>query len=558
MSITSTSALVLPEGCSCWTHGSIQDLTPTIFENQGNTAYGANRIYLNAARSKMVGVMPTTMETFLMGRITDVKDKLSTVNIGGDRFINLPYLVRRRDHQISNEYFQVTAGTSNSNTTTNGEWELTIEVINDDILDALNGSPIFNQFLVGQYLYIQYSDSAGDAGEQATINKAFKVVSSVAGSTASEATVTVVPNYTPAGYQALTAAEKTLLAPTGGIVTTGTNNVDDYEQYCDVESVEIAPEYKIDYAQTSRNAFCYTKEFLEMDKLVQEGKVNDYYKTFQYLPVTQRNRMIQKKYRDKWMHSIFYNEPFSENQSPNIYVPGSTPIELTVVDPTDTSCVLGYKANALGIRTLLGNAGQVIDMTGAALDLRVVLDGCYAVKRNREIDGGSVDRISAIGSRQVYNGVVTALINYIKAKYGVDSLDSKMENGTLQDKFGNVRLNYTKFELPEWGFEFVISHDNFFTDQERMAITSGQTTHAGKLYIMDWADLEIGILETNSQKIDENDSIAAKVVDELKCTISQNTIHRTLESTTWTVRIGNEKRSMIVEGFDPTQDVTTA
>lgn len=555
MSTLAVSAAVLPEGCSCFTKATFQDLTPSIYEAQAETAYGANRIYANAARARVVGVAPTMLESFLLGRVSDVKTPLSKVNVGGDRFINLPYTVRQREANITNEYFQVTAGASNGDTVATGSWTLTINTISDSLFDAQSGQPIFNQFLPGQYIYVQYRDGVAAIGSQTTYSVPFKVVSSVAGGSATEATVVVLPGYTPAGWVALSAPEKLALQPEEGIVTIGVNNVSDYEQFCDTEAVEIAPQHIIDYHQVSRNAFCYTKEFLEMDKRIMNGEVNDYYKTFQYLPVTQRNRQIQAKFKSKWFHSVFFNGPLNELQTPNAYVPG-VDSSLTVVDPTDTSCVLGYKANALGIQTLLANAGQIIDVGGAALDMRVVLEAAYAVKRNRELDGGSVDRIGIMTSRIVMDRCVKAIVAYIKSRYGVDSLTLYQEQGTITDKISLTQMRYMKFDLPEWEFELVIASDAFFTDRESQMSAAGQTTHAGELWVLDWADIDVGILETNSAKIDENDEWARKVVDELKCVLASNTIHRTLESTTWTVRLGNEKRHLLVKGFNPTSAVT--
>ena len=554
MSTLAVTAAVLPEGCSCFTKATFQDLTPTIYEAQGETAYGANRIYANAARARMVGVAPTIMEDFLLGRIADVKQPLSKVNVGGDKFINLPYTVRQREAQITNEYFKITAGVAGTNFATTAEWDLTVEVIADSLFDAQTGQPIFNQFLPGQYIYVQHRAAGGGA----TLSTPMKIVSAVDLAT-STAKVTVVPNVSgKTHYDTLTVAQQAALSPVEGLISIGVNNKDDYEQYCDVEAVEIAPQHIIDYHQTSRNAFCYTKEFLEMDKKIQAGEVNDYYKTFNYLPVTQRNRMIQTKFRNKWFHSIFYNDVLDEDQDPGLYTPSlTTASPYVVVDPGDTSCIVGYKANALGIRPLLAAQGQVYDFAGQDLDLRVVLDLCYAVKRNREIDGASVDRISALTSRQVFDSCNKALIGYIKTRYGIDNLNLYQDQGVVANKITGVQMRYMKYDLPEFDFEFVIASDNFFSDQERLhtnALTDA--ANAGKIWIVDWADLEIGIVGTNQRKIDENDEFAAKVVSAMQCTIQQNTVHRTLESQTWTVRMGNEKRSLLVEGFNSANAVT--
>ena len=540
-------AAVIPDGCSCFTKATFQDLTPAIYEAQDVTAYGSNRIYANAKRARMVGVQPTILNSFLMGAVKDVKQPVQKVAVANDKFVNLPYSVRYRTANISNEYFQVTAGVTAGGTA--GLWDLTVSAITDSVLDAANGV-IANQFLPGQYIYIQYADKTGTVGvSQTTFSTPFLVVSSVADG--DDATVQVLPSITEAGFIALDAAGKANLQPEEGVVTIGLNNVDDYEKYCNAEAVELAPQHIIDYHQTSRNAFCYTDEFLEMDKAIAAGDINDYYSTFKHLPVTEQNRIREKKFQDKFAQAIFSNGPLNEEQGPDAYVVGNTDPSLTVVDPTDTGCILGYKANALGMRELLALQGQILDMQGGELDLKAVLDACYSLKRNREIDGQTVDTIAGMTSRLVYDRITSVLISYIKSVYGIDSLTMYMEKGEVIDHMTSVSMRYIKFDLPEWEFALVIASDNFFTDQERLMTTAGLPTHAGKIWFIDWSDLTVGIVATNSQKIDENDEVSAKIVTELKCTIKQNTIHRTLESTTWTVQFGNEKRSLLVEGFNP-------
>lgn len=329
MSTLEISAAVLPDGCSCFTKATFQDLTPALYEAQDNVAYGANKIYANAKRARMVGVQPTILADFLMGAVKDIKQPVSKVPVSNTEFINLPYTVRYRTANISNEYFQVTAGVSAG---ANGLWDLTIETIPDSVLDAPSGAPIDNQFLVGQYIYIQYADETAGVGSQTSYKVPFKVVSASAGANNLQAIVQVLPSITAAGWAALSAPEKASLQPTKGVVTIGLNNVDDYEKSCEAESVELAPQHIIDYHQTSRNAFCYTDEFLEMDKAIASGDINDYYSTFRHLPVTEQNRIREKKFQDKWAQAIFFNGPLNELQDPNAYVVGSTDPSLTVVD----------------------------------------------------------------------------------------------------------------------------------------------------------------------------------------------------------------------------------
>jgi hypothetical protein len=555
MSTLDITAAVIPDGCSCFTKATFQDLTPGLYENQGVLAVGANKIYANAKRARMVGVQPTILNSFLLGAVKDVKTPVQKIAVSSDKFVNLPYTVRFRTANISNEYFQVTDGATAGGTA--GLWNLTVEVIADSLFDAPAGQPISNQFLKGQYIYIQHADKTLSVGAQTSLKTAYLVVSSTEVSD-TVATVQVLPSMTAVGFAALvTQLERDNLQPTEGVVTIGLNNVDDYEQSCIAESVELAPQHIIDFHQTSRSAFCYTDEFLLMDKAIAAGDINDYYSTFRHLPVTEQNRIREKKFQDKFAQAVFFNGPINELQSPEAYMVNATDASLTVIDPgRDDNCILGYKANALGIRQLLALEGQVLDMQGGELNLNTLFDACYSLKRNREIDGQTVDTIGSMTSRKVYDRVVSTLIQYIKSTYGIDNLNMYMEKGEILDHMTSVAMKYMKFDLPEFDFAFVIASDNFFTDNERLAIASGMGTHAGQMWLIDWSDLTVGIVDTNSQKIDENDLISAKVVDAMKCTMEQNTIHRTLESTTWTVMFGSEKRSLLVEGFNPDRCIT--
>jgi hypothetical protein len=290
---------------------------------------------------------------------------------------------------------------------------------------------------------------------------------------------------------------------------------------------------------------------LEAVKHIEDGDINEFYKQFLHLPVNKQNRQIEQKYRQKWYQAIYDNGPLNELQSPEIYNSGSVPASLTVVDPTATSCILGYKANALGIRHLLKAQGQVVDFKGGALNLNVLFEACYSLKRNRELEGQWVNEIGGFTSRKVYDSVSRSLVAYIKKRYGVDSYTQYFQPGQTIDHVTGIEMRYIKFDLPEYEFTFVLATDNYFTDREAMMRRAGQTSHAGTIELIDWTDLDVGIVATNSLQTTQKDETAAKVLADLQCTISQNSKFLTLESTTWTVRFGNEKRSLVVEGFNP-------
>lgn len=549
--LTSLRAINIPDGCGCAiTKAEFTDLSPATFANMGDTAYGMQKVYRDLARARTVGVAPSTREMWLMSNVRDLKQPV------GQRatpygFVNLPYTMRFREANITNEYFKIREGTGAS-TGGGGEWTVEVETINDPLYDAPNGTPIHNQFIPGQYIYVRYKDSGAAAGSQTSYVTPFKVeASNEVGGQPGRAQLVLLPSITEDGWNALTGPEQAALQPQEGIVTIGVNNVDDYEQFCVPESVEIAPSQIVDYHQTSRNAFCYEKEYLQMMERIEDGDINEFYRQFLQLPVTQQNRQREQKFRQKWYQAIYDNGPINELQSPEIYNSGSVPADLTVVDPSDTNCILGYKANALGIRQLLKTQGQVIDFKGGALNLNVLFEAAYGLKRNRELEGQWVAEIGGFTSRKVYDAVSRSLVSYIKKRYGDTDITRYYKPGELIDHVTGISMRYIKFDLPEYEFTFVLATDNFFTDREAMLRRGGQLSHAGTIEIIDWTDFELGIVKTNKVDITEKDEWAAKVLADLQCTMTQNTKFITLDSTTWTARFGNEKRSLIVEGFNP-------
>lgn len=545
-------AAVMPAGCGCAiTKTSFKDLSPTLFEDQGNTAIGMNKVYKDLLRARTVGVAPTTREAYLLGTVKDLKQPIQQRPVpGNSRMINLPYTQRYREANISNEYFKIRDG-SGASTGAGGEWTVEVETINDPLYDAPNGAPINGQFIAGQAIYVRYKDGTANPGSQSSYVVPFIVQESNAvGGQPNRAELVVKPSLTTAGWDALSAAEKTALQPQEGLVTIGVNNVDDYEQFCKPEAVEIAPSLITDFHQTSRNAFCYEKEFLEMAKRIENGDINEFYKMFKHLPVNVQNRRRNEKFLRKWYNAIFDNGPLNELQAENAYAANVDP-SLTVVDPSDTNCIVGYKANSLGIRQLLHKQGQVIDFKGGALNLDVLFEACYALKRNRQLEGEVVTEIGGITSRRVYDRAGTQILNYIKKRYGDQNINRYYEDGQVISHATGIAMRYMKFDLPEYEFSFVLASDDFFTDREKMMIASGQGSHSGTIELIDWTDLDIGIVATNSVKLTEKDEWAAKVLADLQCTMTQNTKYITLDSTTWTVRFGNEKRSLLVEGFNP-------
>ena len=545
-------AAAMPTGCGCdLTKTSFQDRTPSVIEGWSNTVIGSQKLLQNLMRARQVGVRWTTRMAFMTGTIQDLKEPVMQRPITGAReMVNLPYVYRRREANISHEYFKLVDG-SGSSVGAGGLWQVDVTVINDDLYDAPSGVPIYKQFIPRQYIYVNYKDSGANPGSQNTYQVPFEIVQSdeIAG-TPDRARLRIRPSFTTAGWNALNAAEQAELQPQEGVVQIGVNNVDDFEQNCLPEPVFTAPSLKVDYFQTTRQTFCWEKEALELIDRIENGDINEFWKMFKHLPVHEHNRRANQSQLEKWYRSIYSNGPLNELQSPEGYT-GVVDPSLTVYDPSDDTCALGYKANALGMRELLKAEGQVLDFKGGALNLDILFQKCYALKRNRELEGDVVTSIGAVTSRKVYDRAATQILNYIRKRYGDQNINRYYTNGEVISHATGIQMRYMKFDLPEYEFTFVLAADNFFTDREAAMERAGQGSHSGTIELVDWTDFHISIVATNSEKLTEKDEIAAKVDADLKCTMARNTKYLTLESVTWTNQFGNEKRSLIVEGFNP-------
>jgi hypothetical protein len=67
---------------------------------------------------------------------------------------------------------------------------------------------------------------------------------------------------------------------------------------------------------------------------------------------------------------------------------------------------------------------------------------------------------------------------------------------------------------------------------------------------MDWSDFDLSIVGTNSAKREYAGKVTADARTEYSCVIALNTRHYDLRSTTWTLQIGDAKRSVMIENFN--------
>src|ERR1041385_8155963 len=403
-------------GCTL-TRADIVGLTPNAFESFGFTEIGMDKVYANLREARVAGYRESTLQTLLMSRITNIKGALNKSKISASESVILPYISRRQKRNINSNYWKIASGTptpgrGSSASLPPSAWDVVVQN---------NPSPLGNTlvnleqyFLPGKYMFIEYSD--------ATSNTAYSLAYKILGAATSGGvtTVTILPNYSDAGWAALTSNQQLPYqiggvsggaAVTGTIAYLGVNSVSDFESYGGQDNAENTNSLIHFFLQTSRLVHEYTDEYL---KALNAALTSNFFKIFRQLPLAEQKRIQQAKYDRDMLNSSFYGQAIDENQSVETYT--KLP---TVRDPANPNCVLEYKSNALGFSTLLSNCSRVLDHQGNALNLDTLFQTLYLVKRAREADGSTVDTVDCMTDRFTAGIIHDVMIAFYKAKYGV-------------------------------------------------------------------------------------------------------------------------------------------
>lgn len=426
-------------------------------------------------------------------------------------------------------------------------------------------------FLPGSYVLVENLDDASGTNAQ---NVVFKVIESASkkddGSgtntgtaNAYYAAVVVEPNISAAKFAAdvvsATAGTRNAMKkyiPRAGVVTLMANSVSDYEKHC-VQGPTVNPTNLISYwQQTSRWTHKYSDEYL---KALQAPLTSNWFKKFRELPLAQQRKQQEMMHERAFYNTVFYGDQINDKQTVETYT--SLP---TVTDPdaNGDSCVIEYKANALGIRTQLSECGKVyggaLATTGAAgaLNLDVLFETIYQLKRYREAQSGNVDTIDIMTDRFTAAQVRDVMIKYYKSKYSTD-VNMFVELGQkVLDMNDAVALEYNKYYLPDQGCYMAIFTDTYFDDRVAAFNNAASTVPATdmtaakarargrSMWLIDWSDVAINLLGTKSVKRQTN-----VADDQYNCVIQPNVKHYVLNSKKFEVRIGDPNRHAIIENI---------
>jgi hypothetical protein len=572
-------------GCTL-TRAQISGLTPKRFAEMKNTEIHLARTIANATEAKMLGVVERGFTDLLNSSVRNIKPLVNKIKVAGQSVI-MPFIQRRQRSVLNANYFVIadevsagefatgedigtykamTTGSIGANreiligqgehgyinsTLRTDTWKLKINLGSSDWKTPIPNPERY--FMPGGFVIVSsWFEDAGNSNAPNAYESQFEIVGSK-GVDGDDSSAIVLLNPVggdvPAGGFASTVAVPEHYKPTHGVVQTLANNVNDYEAWCYNQPTNLNVKLIVNWLQTSRDSRIVNQEYKDTLKKIMNGEVNPFLNSMVYQPLADQNKQAAQRYYDDMDRACWFNQPINEEQNnPNNYE--NLP---TVSDPEDPNCTLEYKANALGIKTMLYNTGRVRDLMGDALDLDTLFGDLYYLKRNREQDGDKVLVIDGMTDRITANNIFEAMNKYFIKKYDWTversaKIDQKIEHN------GIILFNYNIYDIPEVGVQLAIFHDPFFDDminvvQGQYANSTANTNAMNRsraLWLLDWSDIRKGVAGSNS--VTRKSPNAA--IDRLyRCRMNSVSREYSLRSETWTAMLDRPHRHLLLENF---------
>lgn len=529
-------------GCSL-TNTTFRPLTADLIEDMGFTAY-QEAIWARMTESRAVGVVQKSLPEFLMSRVGPVKGKLEQRSVGTTTQF-APFKNRLRKRNMGLGALNVASGAATTGAGVGdvpaSAWDVIVNVGPGQFATAFKDLARF--FIPGMLVSIEHYN----ASTLVAYNTTYKIYAA-ADVDEDNARVTLVPPFTAAQWAAKSAGEKLPFKPTFGVVNILANNISDWESFCPNAPTTNNQELTVDWFQTSRRTVCRNQEYEAALAKIMGGEVNQYLAKFRELPTAERNRQETAYWDSVWHNAIWFNGRISGHQTAD---PTWTDIQALeeVTDPEDTECVYERKANALGIHTQLTENGRRLDLQGGQLDFDMLSQLLYTLRRNRRLDGRSHDTIDLMMDRHTKARLDSLLTKYLVQEYGLN-YQKNVEQGRVLDSTNVVMFQYTAYDLPKQHLKVALFADDFFDDRISAFGTTGPLGDRGRMIMaIEWEDLLIGILETNSVRREYKNDITAQANSLYTCRMKLNTKTFELQSTTWDVEIGDFERHLIIENF---------
>lgn len=543
--------------CGTITRSSLKSLTPaqliTAFQDGSGNYRDMVSTLKNAFELKLCGIKTNGIYDWLMSSASSKGGMLNKKNISSTESYIEPYILARQKSIINDAYWTIETGFATGAYTVGVTGSLADLTGGTRVIRVYsrNGIDSANEWFVNSHkvhIFGRATDGTAQRGQ-------WKIVRSI---------VDVASGHIDVLLASENAGSSTAFetAPTSGFLIIGTNDVSDWESWCNNRPA-LNPNRLIPFFfQTSRQALCVDSHYKEYLNRVME--VNPLFEVFGDVPLAERNRQIGERAQNEWVNSFFWGKPLA-NQTISTYTSLG---QITSVAGT----LMGYRANAVGVYEQLKNCGRVVDRQKQKLYIKDLLNDIYLLVRARETSGipnKSVDIYTDTETADLFKQGMLAYFN--NKSGGLMRYVAPITDGNIGGDFQGMGFWATsyKVDFPAGVMINIITH-SFFDDMLSAAKTEDSATDTSDgstgrfLWILDLGkggSIYPGIIGSSrvSTTVDEID-LLRKVNTSYSCVISNPTRDLTLSSTTWTVIVECPASNLIYENFtsDVPNGVTTA
>lgn len=378
------------------------------------------------------------------------------------------------------------------------------------------------------------------------------------------------------GQNAGSFLESAALTPPGesratvkGWMVRGGPNVSDYEKWCHEQSAYTNWHDVPFWVETIRTTTCKSTQYEKWRALV--AKNNRFYREFYDLTETEKNRQLDRDWKNRQVNTLFWGKAISAYQTLGSYM-SLDPIEsfAGILDAngdqilgTDGGTCVGRKANLIGWYEQMAQCGRVMDLGNAQMYLTALFEEIYNMYRVRKSNGKAnphvFDCFTDTRFAKVFNdAMITYYLANLQGKAQVNipitgvnlsQTDPQTQGPAKTAKFG---FTFRSYELiwPAGIVINIISHE-YFDDRVSVAKQSGMESVGRVFWVLDFGSFYPGIIATNSQEWETGKlKDLAAVNESYACVLAVNTKRQKLTSMMWTAVVECPMGSLMLENLE--------
>lgn len=551
------------------TRASMNNLTPTTLAALFSTGGLFNEMddwFRTSFEMKACGTKVNCMYDWLMSSArTDLKGLLDTVKLDRGPSLLKPFIMARQDSVINNDYWVVVNGVAVSGYTgdatgtavgTISTGPLTaaqkaLGAASDRIVRVITryGIDLDPKWFITRDRIQLFNKTGGTS-----LRGQWKVLASAVDDTL--AYVDVLLTSENAG--STTPWHQT---PTAGVIIAGTNNVNDFESFCQNRPALNPRKHVPFWYKTDRRSRRVDSETKKVFARLAEG--NKYFETFQNLPLSEYNRQDEETYQKRWVNDFFYSKKISANQTMALWqsLEQITTVTGATVDPGLGGKLIAYRANPVGVMEQLRACGRVIDLQNNPLNFYEWLDENYRIMRARKSQGRTVDTLDWFTDQRTAANIETGFITYLRQEYG-DIVRIQIETGTNELGFSWKIFSNLKYPV---GLKIALVTADFFDDMVN-AFDNESIGSAGRhLWCLDigkpgpkGGTIYPGMIQSNSKTTTLGDLQTLSRIDTtFACVMEHITEEIRMTSSTWTAVLECPANSIALDGLADAAPVMT-